>query len=477
MFDIPARESIDIVWVNNLNQYSVPNTAGSCMDPTADQTYCSLMSKINKTQTYSDPTNLTMSSPLDMMRIGTTAWPLTTHLHGAEIRPTFDGNPLSWVDNNPNGSVGVASFSLNEDCYYNSFDSIGEIDDKKVNFNPPKIRLINLGGGNLTNYKTNRYPNKQNPGILWYHDHAMHLTSYNVQHGLAGFYILRDEAVEEYLGIDRSNEKLVMFSAENLTSSFGLSNFTKGEVYRFKFLNNNFNDRTGDVLRISFSYNNCTDDISKREVFSIIGADSSLFNQSLDNQLSFVLAQAERIELLINFTQGSANEFAICGDTQLDSITNPATVNAKAHHGNKAAKPIVGSLHIRGIKLIDRDEKVPSKNTIKSINNLLLNVSYTDLSTVPDSGIAVRRMRPLVWMGQSIFTINGRTDFHKGRSENPMVGTIEDWFMINTIFFAHPIHVHLINFEVVKELTLRTITTADQSQCSLYELDYMIGAL
>jgi FtsP/CotA-like multicopper oxidase with cupredoxin domain len=56
-----------------------------------------------------------------------------------------------------------------------------------------------------SNYKINRYPNRQNPGNLWYHDHAMHITNFNVENGLEGFYILRDEIVEKQIGISREN--------------------------------------------------------------------------------------------------------------------------------------------------------------------------------------------------------------------------------------------------------------------------------
>ncbi len=38
--------------------------------------------------------------------------------------------------------------------------------------------------------------------------------------------------------------------------------------------------------------------------------------------------------------------------------------------------------------------------------------------------------------------------------------------------FRHPIHVHLINFQVVKILTLRLVST-----CTLYELDFMVEAI
>src|SRR4030095_11319127 len=36
------------------------------------------------------------------------------------------------------------------------------------------------------------YPNNQQAGTLWYHDHAMGITRLNVIMGLAGFYLIRD---------------------------------------------------------------------------------------------------------------------------------------------------------------------------------------------------------------------------------------------------------------------------------------------
>jgi spore coat protein A len=40
-----------------------------------------------------------------------------------------------------------------------------------------------------------KVPNDQNPGTLFYHDHAMKSTRYNVQNGLAGIYIIYDKYV------------------------------------------------------------------------------------------------------------------------------------------------------------------------------------------------------------------------------------------------------------------------------------------
>jgi FtsP/CotA-like multicopper oxidase with cupredoxin domain len=56
-------------------------------------------------------------------------------------------------------------------------------------------------------------------------------------------------------------------------------------------------------------------------------------------------------------------------------------------------------------------------------------------------------MRPLLSIN-GIMTINGRTDFHGGKSEDPTIGTVEDWYIINAMNLGHPIHFHLVNFQV-----------------------------
>ncbi len=90
--------------------------------------------------TYVDPTNKNdthlETSPIV---IANTAWPASTHVHGAEVRPTFDGNPLSWFDNV--GNRGVGAFSLSDSCYYDSFD---QNDDKNNDYMPPEIVIRNI---------------------------------------------------------------------------------------------------------------------------------------------------------------------------------------------------------------------------------------------------------------------------------------------------------------------------------------------
>lgn len=50
---------------------------------------------------------------------------------------------------------------------------------------------------------------------------------------------------------------------------------------------------------------------------------------------------------------------------------------------------------------------------------------------------------------EQLFTINQHAEMMKGQSNNPQIGTIEDWYIINTMAEAHPIHFHIVNFQVV----------------------------
>ena len=115
---------------------------------------------------------------------------------------------MSWIDNN--GKRGLGAFSLDDDCYYSQFD---RDDGDNTTYQPPDI-IVNAISDHyeINRVKISRYPNKQNPGNLWYHDHAMRLTLFNVQHGLAGLYILRNPSVEKQIDVPPKNEKMLMLT-------------------------------------------------------------------------------------------------------------------------------------------------------------------------------------------------------------------------------------------------------------------------
>lgn len=89
-------------------------------------------------------------------------------------------------------------------------------------------------------------------------------------------------------------------------------------------------------------------------------------------------------------------------------------------------------------------------------------------------------MRPLLRDTAFKFFINGHYKFSEsGASENPTIGTTEDWYFMNTMLnpaIHHPMHVHLISFQVLQKGKLKYFTTPNNINCTYYEVDYYIQA-
>lgn len=89
---------------------------------------------------------------------------------------------------------------------------------------------------------------------------------------------------------------------------------------------------------------------------------------------------------------------------------------------------------------------------------MLLNIStsYYDLSQITDSQIAVKRMSPLFsFPRDKVFSINGHYMMDMGASEKPRIGTTDWYYFINNMAEAHPIHIHLVNFQVSSKYELK----------------------
>ncbi len=83
--------------------------------------------------------------------------PIITHLHGGHSKYQFDGNPEFFYS--PDGTVRGPQWDAVPGGFTNTF----------------------------------RYDNDVRAGNLWYHDHTLGLTRLNVYAGLAGFYFVRDD--------------------------------------------------------------------------------------------------------------------------------------------------------------------------------------------------------------------------------------------------------------------------------------------
>lgn len=90
---------------------------------------------------------------------------------------------------------------------------------------------------------------------------------------------------------------------------------------------------------------------------------------------------------------------------------------------------------------------------LTQINNLCPKVKVSN----PTLCINRMRMRPIFKKSGAHF-FNGHYDFQKsGKTDNPKIGTTEDWVFISLTHF-HPIHVHLINFQIIGSTVLKNYT-------------------
>lgn len=99
---------------------------------------------------------------------------------------------MSWFSNN--GTVGVGFMDLENKCYFSEFQSTDNTVKDDIAYQLPNFYKFENDAINDIS-KSNRYPNGQNPGNLWYHDHAMRLTNYNAGNGLSGMYIIRNQSI------------------------------------------------------------------------------------------------------------------------------------------------------------------------------------------------------------------------------------------------------------------------------------------
>jgi hypothetical protein len=126
LFYVQRHRPIEVAFV-----YDIRNKGGQvfalsytpCMSPTGyNIPYCRLMQKKQgfETCTYQSPTNMIPNNTYEhVFQMSLNNIPVVTHVHGMEVRPSLDGNPLAWLG--PAGEVGVAYQSLLfGESYFNS---------------------------------------------------------------------------------------------------------------------------------------------------------------------------------------------------------------------------------------------------------------------------------------------------------------------------------------------------------------------
>jgi FtsP/CotA-like multicopper oxidase with cupredoxin domain len=347
--------------------------------------------------------------------------------------------------------------------------------------------------------KVNRYENLQPPGDLWYHDHSMHITQDNVGHGLIGSYIIYDPEVDAQLPPREFDIFLV--AGQHITRNRVVDTNTKihtklrqnpkipffaqagaalmrNQTYRIRFLNGIF-DSVFTNLRfksecLEVSGAPIDPETCRKELrFSVIASDSALFNLPVHNVTRLTVSSAERFEILIVFdgNMGSVVENGLSAHARRvvlvdgsDTVKYEFVLLPKSSMANKYDKLPSQLMQLQGVHFYN----------LTQVNRLCAEVVVAN----PTTCISKLRMRPIFKKSGAHF-FNGHYDFSKnGASDNPKIGTTEDWVFIS-ITHRHPIHVHLINYQIIGTTTLKNYSfnaNATDFHCTFYEMDYWVAA-
>ena len=282
------------------------------------------------------------------------------------------------------------------------------------------------------------YPNNQQGGYLWFHDHALGVTRLNVYMGLAGLYLLRD-AVEDAIPLPRGQYEVPLviqdkrfypdgrlrYPSQWVDHYFGDKVMVNGKVWpyldvrRGKYLFRLLNGSTSRVYTLSLV------PPSGSLTFTVVGNEGGLLEAPARGVGALTIGPGERYDVVVDFA-GLANG---------DEILLRNTAGAPFPNG-PADLPQVMKFRVTS------------------------QTGYT--ATVPDALRPIERLQPasavvtrdlrlkqsgLDGCGRAMWEINGLG--WRDIAEYPRLGTTEIWRFINDSGVSHPMHLHLVMFQVL----------------------------
>jgi spore coat protein A, manganese oxidase len=275
------------------------------------------------------------------------------------------------------------------------------------------------------------YPNGQDAALLWYHDHALGINRLNMFAGLFGLFIVRD-SLEDSLNLPRGKYEIPLVLCDRLFDTsgqlyypvsadphapwvpefFGNAILANGKLfpyldveprkYRFRVLNG----ANGRFFHLSFSTG---------QNFHQIGTDQGLLPAPvLLKNLS--LAPAERADLIVDFTDHAGDQIVLRNDNFL---------------------PVMQFKVARG----------------KSVDTSSLPSALRPIARIPESQVTKTRTLSLGEIddlrGAPVTMLLNDAHWKMPITENPVLNSVEIWNLMNTTDDAHPIHLHLVRFQIL----------------------------
>jgi spore coat protein A, manganese oxidase len=275
------------------------------------------------------------------------------------------------------------------------------------------------------------YPNQQDAAQLWYHDHTLGINRLNVYAGLFGQFVIRD-AAEDALNLPQGKYEVPLILCDRffdldsqlyypvsqyaklpwVPEVFGNAFLVNGKLlpylevqprrYRFRVLNG----ANGRFFHLS---------LSNGKEFHQIGTDQGLLPAPLSLK-QITLAPAERVDIVIDFADHAGEQIVLTNDFHLPLMQFKV---AKGKVGDPSSLPS----SLRPVMRIAESEAVNTRNlTLGEIDDL---------------------------RGDTVTMLLNDAHWSMPITETPVLDSVEIWNLINTTDDAHPIHLHLVRFQIL----------------------------
>jgi spore coat protein A len=283
------------------------------------------------------------------------------------------------------------------------------------------------------------YDNNQLGATLWYHDHALGVTRLNVMMGLAGGYVLRDQNEIDLVNGDQlpglefdvpliiqdrtfDDQGQIVYPAVWQDHFFGEVAVVNGKVwpflqvvrgkYRFRLLGGS-NSREYAL------------GLSNGDMFTVIGTDGGPLETPVDVP-TVEIGPGERVEVIVDFQPYPNGTEIILTNSNVPSVPGapliPEIMKFVVQGGGGFTNTIPDTLRVNEVLM--EDDAVISRDF----------VLRKDPDSTPDCGNTWWLINGLGW--------DDITEF-------PELGTTEVWRFANDSGQMHPMHMHLVFFQVL----------------------------
>jgi spore coat protein A len=274
------------------------------------------------------------------------------------------------------------------------------------------------------------YPNDQDGTMLWYHDHAAGINRLNIFAGLLGAFIVRDE-VEKSLHLPSEQYEIPLIIYDRMFDLNSQLYYPVSANPASPWITEFF----GDVMLVNGKIFPYLEVEPRKYRFRVLnGANARFFHLSMANQQSFhqigtdggllpsptevndiLLAPAERADLVIDFAGHSGESISL----KSDSFDLMQFRVARGKVKDTSTLPT----KLRPVPKISESDSVKSR--------MLTLIDQRDL------------------VGSTMVMLLNGTRWNMPVTEYPVINTVEIWNLINETDDAHPIHLHLVRFQIL----------------------------